>query len=110
MFDRLHWTGSFFGLWPNPTWSVIEEYLALGLLLHVSVALKRSWDISINYCLNSGRWNMLLSGLTILFFLTVHLADIRFSSQMKYTMIRPPPYYVAWPGVLEGRVFYEVDP
>jgi len=107
-FDRIAWTGGL-GLFKDSPFSVVEEYLALGLLLHVSVALKRSWDISINYCLNTGRWNMLLSGLTILFFLTVHLADIRFSSEMKYTMLRPPPYFVAWPGVLEGRVFYEVD-
>mmetsp|Transcript_109686 Transcript_109686/g.274772 ORF Transcript_109686/g.274772 Transcript_109686/m.274772 type:complete len:309 (-) Transcript_109686:85-1011(-) len=108
-FDRIAWTGGL-GLVKDSPLSIVEEYLALALLLHVSVALKRSWDISINYCLNTGRWNMLLSGLTILFFLTVHLADIRFSSQMKYTMLRPPPYFVAWPGVLEGRVFYETDP
>jgi len=107
-FDRILWTGGL-GIWKTAPLSVVEEYLALALLLHVSVALKRSWDISINYVLTSGRWNMLLSGLTILFFLTVHLMDIRFTSEMTYTELRPPPYFVAWPGVLEGRVFYETD-
>jgi len=79
------------------------------LLLHVLVALKRSWEISINYCLYTGRWNMLLSGLVILFFLTMHLRDLRFSSEMTYTKLRPPPTYVAWDGVMEGRVFFETD-
>jgi len=102
-FDRLYWTG--FGL---PA-SVVEEYLALALLLHVTVALKRSWDISINYCLYTGKWNMLLSGLTVLFFLMKHLSDFRFASDIKFTMLRPPPYYIAFDGLLEGRVFYMTD-
>jgi len=107
-FDRIGWTGGL-GLVQDFPFSIVEEYLALGLLLHVTVALKRSWDISINYCLYTGRWNMLLSGLTILFFLTMHLADIRFSSEMKYTMLRPPKHFVAFSGLLEGRVFFETD-
>jgi len=107
-FDRIAWTGTL-GMTANSPLSIVEEYLALALLLHVSVALKRSWDISINYCLYTGRWNMLLSGLTVLSFLTKHLLDIRFSSKMQYTTLRPPPHFVAWPGILEGRVFYEVD-
>merc|ERR1719499_448099 len=107
-FDRIAWTGGL-GLVKDSPFSVVEEYLALGLLLHVSVALKRSWDISINYCLTTGRWNMLLSGLTILFFLTMHLADIRFSNKMTYTELRPPKYYVAFSGLSSGRVFYETD-
>mmetsp|Transcript_46095 Transcript_46095/g.132023 ORF Transcript_46095/g.132023 Transcript_46095/m.132023 type:complete len:310 (+) Transcript_46095:1125-2054(+) len=109
-FDRLAWTGGF-GIWKEGPlgMSVVELYLAAALFLHVSVALKRSWDISLNYTVGTGRWNMLLSGLTILFFLTIHLADIRFSTKMTYTMLRPPTYFVAFPGVLEGRVFYETD-
>merc|ERR1719210_347818 len=85
-FDRIAWTGGL-GLVKEAPFSIVEEYLALGLLLHVSVALKRSWDISTNYCLYTGRWNMLLSGLTVLSFLTMHLADIRFSSKMTYNML-----------------------
>jgi len=107
-FDRLLPTGGL-GLTKTAPLSIVEEYLALALLVHVSVALKRSWDISMNYCIYTGRWNMLLSGLTILFFLTMHLHDIRFTSDMTYTMLRPPPYFVAFDGILEGRVFYETD-
>eukprot|EP00913_Durusdinium_trenchii_P030571 g28634.t1 len=70
LFDRIHWTGGL-GLVKEPwkiraskdfPFSVVEEYLALALLLHVSVALKRSYDITIGYTLATGRWNMLLSG------------------------------------------------
>merc|ERR1711963_862924 len=89
LFDRIHWTGGL-GLTKDFPFSVVEEYLALALILHVSVALKRSWDISMNYTIGSGRWNMLLSGLTVLFFLAMHLADIRFSTKMKYTELRAP--------------------
>merc|ERR1711963_139432 len=90
-FDRIAWTGGF-GIWKEGPvgMSAVELYLAFALMLHVSVALKRSWDISMNYTIGSGRWNMLLSGLTVLFFLAMHLADIRFSTKMKYTELRAP--------------------
>merc|ERR1719210_3100756 len=107
-FDRILWTGGL-GIWKTAPMSVVEEYLALALLLHVSVALKRSWDISANYTISSGRWNMLLSGLTVLTFLTIHLSDIRFSHEVKHTMLRPPPYFIAFDGILQGRVFFETD-
>jgi len=107
MFDRIHWTGSFGGLWQNPTASIIEEYLALAILLHVSVALKRSWDISMNYTIGTGRWNMLISGVTTLAFLIKHLSDIRFYPNFEYTMIWAPKYLIAFDGLLQGRVFAE---
>lgn len=110
-FDRLAWTGGFGIFKEGPAgMSVVELYLAFALVLHVSVALQRSWEISMNYTVSSGRWNMMLSGLTVLSFLTVHLADLRFSSQMTYTMLRPPPNFVAFDGLPEGRVFFETDP
>eukprot|EP00932_Pfiesteria_piscicida_P008308 SRR837773.18681.p3 GENE.SRR837773.18681~~SRR837773.18681.p3 ORF type:complete len:196 (-),score=76.22 SRR837773.18681:40-585(-) len=84
-------------------------YLAFALLLHVCVALQRSWEISMNYCIGTGRWNMMLSGLTVLFFLTMHLHDIRFTSRMTYTRLRPPPNLLAFDGILQGRVFFETD-
>jgi len=108
-FDRLLPTGGL-GIWSTAPLSIVEEYLALALLIHVSVALKRSWDISTNYCIYTGRWNMLISGLTILSFLTMHLHDIRFTSDMTYTLLRPPKYFVAFDGLLQGRVFFETDP
>lgn len=45
LFDRIHWTGAF-GFVKDWPLSIVEEYLALGLLLHVSVAIKRSYDIT----------------------------------------------------------------
>jgi len=108
-FDRQVWTGGF-GIIKDPPLGLAEEYIALALLLHVSVALKRSWDISMNYCLNTGRWNMLLSGLTILFFITMHLRDIKFNPNTQYTMMRVPPYWINFSGLLEGHVFFSSDP
>lgn len=103
-FDRVRWTGGPFREYA----SGLEVYVALALVLHVSVALKRSWDISINYTIGTGRWNMLLSGLTVLVFLTKHLADLRFYPNFKYVEIWVPKYYVAFPGLLYGRVFAEL--
>merc|ERR1712176_1707885 len=80
-----------------------------GLLLHVIVALKRSWDISINYCINSGRWNMLLSGLVILTFLVKHLLDFRFNFTLGKVILHAPKYYFAVDGLTEMRVFWEKE-
>ena len=57
---RLYWTG--FGLQAN----IVEEYILLAALLHVVVAIKRTWDISVNYALNSGKMNLAISGVTLL--------------------------------------------
>jgi hypothetical protein len=46
-----YWTG--FGFQAN----IVEEYILLAALLHVVVAIKRTWDISVNYALNSGKMN-----------------------------------------------------
>eukprot|EP00933_Yihiella_yeosuensis_P037531 TRINITY_DN31497_c0_g1_i1.p1 TRINITY_DN31497_c0_g1~~TRINITY_DN31497_c0_g1_i1.p1 ORF type:complete len:967 (-),score=281.29 TRINITY_DN31497_c0_g1_i1:158-3058(-) len=108
LFDRIHWTGGL-GLVKSFPFSVVEEYLALALLVHVSVALKRSWDISINYTIRTGRWNMMLSGLTVLFFLSKHLQDFRFYPTFDYVELYAPKYMVAFDGILQGRVFTE-DP
>lgn len=108
LFDRIHWTGGL-GLTKDFPFSVVEEYLALALLLHISVALKRSYDITINYCVYTGRWNMLISGLTILFFLVMHLQDFRFYPDYNMVELRVPPKFIAFDGLLHGRVFYEVD-
>merc|ERR1712097_218299 len=40
---RLYFTG--FGLPAN----IVEEYVLLAAVLHVAVAMKRTWDISLNY-------------------------------------------------------------
>merc|ERR1712178_506360 len=103
LFDRIHWTGGL-GLTKDFPFSVVEEYLALALILHVSVALKRSWDISMNYTIATGRWNMMLSGLVILFFLTHHLQDFRFYPHYDYVELYAPKYGIAFDGLMEGRI------
>merc|ERR1711966_339860 len=45
---RLYWTG--FGLPAN----IVEEYIALSVLLHVGVALKRTWDQKLKRVKTSG--------------------------------------------------------
>merc|ERR1712048_1409651 len=59
---RLYPTG--FGLPAN----IVEEYVLLSAILHVAVALKRTWDISINYTVASGKLNLAISGITLLTF------------------------------------------
>merc|ERR1712151_1120800 len=59
---RLYWTG--FGASAN----IVEEYVLLSAILHVAVALKRTWDISINYTISSGKMNLAISGVCLLTF------------------------------------------
>ena len=66
-----------------PPWIVfeanaIEEYILLAHLLQVFVAPKRTWDISINYTIASGKLNLAISGITALTFLCIHLFQSRF--------------------------------
>ncbi|CAJ1373427.1 unnamed protein product [Effrenium voratum] len=108
LFDRIHWTGAF-GYIKDFPFSVVEEYLALALLLHVTVALKRSYDITIGYTIATGRWNMLLSGLVILTFLIKHLQDFRFYPYYDYVELKAPPMLVNVKGVLSGHIFTDPD-
>jgi hypothetical protein len=84
---RLYWTG--FGLSAN----IVEEYILLAALLHVAVALKRTWDISINYTVASGKLNLAISGITLLCFMTIHLFQFRFGATQPFNLC-PPPYLV----------------
>jgi len=97
--DRMGWTGG--GI------CLLEEYTVLCLALHVAVALKRSWDISLNYCVYTGRWNMLLSGLTVLSFLFKHLTDIRLYQHWTCAAVYPPKYFIAYDKVFSGHLFSE---
>merc|ERR1711966_638214 len=49
---RLYWTG--FGFDAN----IVEEYVLIAAVLHVFVALKRTWDITSSYSITSGKWNL----------------------------------------------------
>lgn len=75
---RLYWTG--FGFDAN----IVEEYILLAALLHVFVALKRTWDISINYTVASGKLNLALSGITLLTFMCIHLFQFRFGETQMF--------------------------
>merc|ERR1719386_502341 len=75
---RLYFTG--FGLSAN----IVEEYLLLSALLHVFVAMKRTWDISLNYTVASGKLNLAISGVTLLTFMTIHLYQYRFGATQPY--------------------------
>merc|ERR550537_2106667 len=75
---RLYWTG--FGFNAN----IVEEYILLAALLHVAVALKRTWEISINYTVASGKMNLAISGITLLVFMTIHLFQFRFGATQPF--------------------------
>lgn len=100
-FDRQHIASLDAGL--------LEVYLALALILHVVVALKRTWDISMDYSMLSGRWNMILSGLATLLFLCNHLQDFRFYSDYGKTIIHPPLLFVNPLGALEGHLWTNLE-
>merc|ERR1712051_971210 len=84
---RLYWTG--FGFDAN----IVEEYILLAALLHVFVALKRTWDISINYTIASGKLNLAISGITLLTFMCIHLFQFRFGETQPFKLC-PPPYLI----------------
>merc|ERR1712087_808854 len=91
---RLYWTG--FGFDAN----IVEEYILLAALLHVFVALKRTWDISINYTIASGKLNLALSGITLLTFMCIHLFQFRFGETQLFKLC-PPPYLINVATVLQ---------
>merc|ERR1712014_489979 len=99
---RLYWSG--FGLEAN----IVEEYVLLAAILHVAVALKRTWDISITMGLRSGKMNLAISGVLLLTFMTVHLFQFRFGETMPYKVC-PPPYLINIKGLLHLALFWVGD-
>jgi len=97
---RLYPTG--FGLPAN----IVEIYVALCALLHVLVALKRTWDISINYKVSDGKLNLAISGICLLTFMLIHLFQFRFGDTRAYQLC-PPPYFVNLKGLLSLNLFWE---
>merc|ERR1719325_543165 len=81
---RLYWTG--FGLPAN----IVEEYILLGVLLHVFVALKRTWDINLSASITSGKLNLAITGIALLTFMTVHLFQFRFGETQQFKLCSPP--------------------
>merc|ERR1712118_399750 len=87
---RLYWTG--FGLPAN----IVEEYIALSVLLHVLVGLKRTYDMKLTMGIKSGQLNLAISGLMLLTFMTIHLFQFRFGNTEQFGdyYIRPPRYLI----------------
>merc|ERR1712216_273372 len=87
---RLYWTG--LGLPAN----VVEEYIALSVLLHVVVALKRTWDMKLGMGIKSGQLNLAITGLALLTFMSIHLVQFRFGDTEQFGpyMVCPPPYLI----------------
>merc|ERR1712228_1075978 len=99
---RLYWTG--FGFEAN----IVEEYIMLAALLHVCVALKRTFDISINSTASSGRLNLALSGVCLLTFMSIHLFQFRFGAT-EFFNVCPPPYLINLAGVLSLNLFWVAE-
>jgi hypothetical protein len=98
---RLYWSG--FGFDAN----IVEEYVALCAVLHVVVALKRTWDISMGYSISSGKLNLAISGVLLLIYMTIHLFQFRFGATTPYN-VRPPPYLI---NIFElPHLFFTTDP
>merc|ERR1712046_224203 len=96
---RLYPSG--FGLPAN----IVEEYVLLAAIMHVAIALKRTWDISINYTIASGKMSLAISGVCLLTFMTIHLFQFRFGETEPYK-ICPPPYLVNVKGLLHLALFW----
>merc|ERR1711957_111072 len=94
---RLYFTG--FGLSAN----IVEEYVLLCALLHVAVALKRTWDISLSYGVRSGKLNLAITGIMLLTFMTVHLFQFRFGETQPFKLC-PPPYLINLWTLMELRL------
>merc|ERR1712083_167864 len=109
---RLYWTG--FGFSAN----IVEEYILLAVLLHVFIALKRTWDINLGYSIGSGKLNLAVTGIALLTFMTVHLFQFRFGETQLYTLCSPGYlvnletllelklnlFWVDYPGCVESQV------
>lgn len=82
-------------------YQLFDMYIGLCVLLHVSVGLKRSWDLNMGYLISTGKWNYMLTGLCILGFLTSHLIDFRFAEYFHEDGYVPTPtMYVPPYGVM----------
>ena len=104
MFVRLYWTG--FGLDAN----IVEEYLLLSALLHIVVALMRTWEISMGYTLASGKLNLALTGILLIIYMSIHLQQFRFAETEVY-MLRAPSFYINLniTEELNGCMFHTMD-
>jgi flavocytochrome c len=97
---RLYWTG--FGLPAN----IVEEYVLLSALLHVLVAVKRTWP---KIGAKGTDYTLIATGTLLLAFMTTHLMQFRFGATVDY-MVRPPSYLINFAGVTTLSLFWSFDP
>merc|ERR1719156_507567 len=105
---RLYWTG--FGFNAN----IVEEYVLLSAIMHVAIALKRTYDITTGYSVTSGKWNLAITGILLLVYMTIHLFQFRFAATEAYG-VRPPPFLINFEGINPFssnflHLFYVTDP
>jgi hypothetical protein len=101
---RLYWTG--FGFHAN----IVEEYILLSALMHITIALKRTWEMSLSYPVTSGKMNLAFTGVTLLTFMMIHLYQFRFGDTEPWTLC-PPPYLINVATVLQLSLnLFWVDP
>merc|ERR1719276_79254 len=74
-------------------------------MLHVVVALKRTWDISLKATVESGKMNLAISGVLLLTFMMIHLFQFRFGDTVPF-LLCPPPYLINLAGILTLSLFY----
>merc|ERR1719473_1938777 len=100
---RLYWSG--FGFDAN----IVEEYVLICAVMHVFIALKRTYDITSGYPLKSGKWNLAISGIVLLSYMIIHLFQFRFGATQPYKL-RPPPYGINFnKQLLHLHLFFTVD-
>eukprot|EP00397_Hematodinium_sp_SG-2012_P007267 GEMP01007309.1.p1 GENE.GEMP01007309.1~~GEMP01007309.1.p1 ORF type:complete len:967 (+),score=138.71 GEMP01007309.1:60-2903(+) len=82
---RLYWFKNI-----NIQANIVEIYLLFCAMLHVMVGLKRTWDITANYTLKSGKLNLAISGVILLTYMVIHLFQFRFGATDPYKICVPP--------------------
>jgi len=99
--------------------SVVELYLLIDALAHISVGLKRASGKAFvtGNCggfvdmLVTGQLNMAVTGLFILIFFMKHLTDFRFGDVQQFGCyhIHPPTYGINFDGLAKGDLFWGYD-
>merc|ERR1719267_215430 len=79
--------------------NIVEDYVLFAALLHIIIAIKRTAEINVGAQLSSGKLNLIISGLSLLTFMCVHLFQFRFGVTDPYYLC-PPPYFINVWGVL----------
>merc|ERR1740117_415078 len=96
---RLYWTG--FGFSAN----IVEEYVLLAAMLHVTVGTTRKEQFSLKGTVESGKMNLAISGVLLLTFMMIHLSQFRFGETVPF-LLCPPPYLINLAGALTLSLFY----